>query len=84
MFTCPTNGQTIPFSMRCNGYADCIYSEDEMNCDTNNLPEIRPDPVWNIDDTNFDQALMQGRNLVVDFYAPWCQGGVFSKVKVKI
>ena len=44
--------------MRCNGYVDCPYGEDEMECTPNGVPTKRPDNVWTLDESNFQQAMI--------------------------
>ena len=44
--------------MRCNGYVDCPYGEDEMECTPNGVPTKRPDNVWTLDESNFQQAII--------------------------
>ena len=36
-FYCSSTNQAIPSSLQCNGYADCPYAEDEMDCGNSNL-----------------------------------------------
>ncbi len=62
--------------MRCNGFSDCAFGEDEINCSPNYLPAARPSPIWTLTDSTFDQALNLGQNVLVDFYAPWCKACV--------
>ena len=82
-FYCPTTNTPIPFSMRCNGYVDCPYGEDEMECTPNGVPAKRPDSVWTLDESNFQQALSMGQNVLVEFYAPWCKACVIFEPKYK-
>jgi thioredoxin-like negative regulator of GroEL len=81
-FTCPSSGLAIPSSLRCNGYPDCpVYAEDEADCNPNAMPNNRPDSIWELDTANFNQVIVGGRDLLVEFYAPWCKACVIFAPK---
>ena len=62
----------------CDGQFDCIWGEDEFNCQ-----QPQPDSsVMTLNDYNFNQVIM-GQNVMVDFYAPWCKACVVFEPKYK-
>ena len=53
-----------------------------MDCNTP-IIEIQPYPILTLDDSNFQNALDKGVNLMVDFYAPWCKACIIFEPKFK-
>ena len=90
-FLCPTCQTIIPSYKRCDGYKDCLYGEDELNCSPEfqciALPQNVPNPIIPLNEYNFyyelDRQLTQGLNVLVDFYAPWCKACVIFEPKYK-
>ncbi len=62
-FYCPSSGYTISGSAVCNGYSDCPYGEDEMNCNNVNQNGVASSNqnIWELTDANFDQAVSMGK-----------------------
>ena len=79
-FTCALTGQSIPMTKVCDGQYDCLWGEDEFDCRQRPQPESS---VMTLNDYNFNQVMSMGRNVMVDFYAPWCKACVVFEPKYK-
>ena len=54
-----------------------------MNCANPNQGWTEPTQIWTLNDATFDQVVVPGRNVVVEFYAPWCKACVIFEPKYK-
>ena len=69
-FVCYDGSYLMP-ELVCNGVSECMYGEDEMNCQAK--PEQTSLYIRDWDPNTLQNELMYGRPILVEFYSPKCK-----------